>query len=213
MKSCSWKSQNLRRLKSCSRCSSRRLRVNVPEICRKMGISKATFYNWKRNLGVGESRRLRQLEEENAKLKQIIADLTLDKQILQDVLKKALKIMQRRQLARYLIDSYRIPAKRAFKVVLLARSLWYYKPHRRDDQIVRWRINEIAATRIRYGAERIFILLRREGWSDDFKRVYRICREEGLNLRSKRPRRNRASAHRLERPGINGPYQVCSMVF
>ena len=124
-----------------------------------------------------------------------------------------MKTRQRRQLAGHLIDNYRIPAKRACKVVLLARSLWYYKPHRRDDQPVRRRINEIAATRVRYGVERIFVLLRREGWTDGFKRVYRIYREEGLNLRSKKPRRNRASAHRLERPGISGPYQVCSMDF
>lgn len=67
--------------------------VHVDEVCRKMGISEATFYNWKKKyggLGVSELRRLRQLEEENFKLKQIIADLTLDKQMLQDVLKKKL---------------------------------------------------------------------------------------------------------------------------
>jgi putative transposase len=65
----------------------------VEEVCRKMGISDATFYNWKKKyggLGVSELRRLRQLEEENNKLKQIVADLTLDKQMLQDVLKKKL---------------------------------------------------------------------------------------------------------------------------
>ena len=65
--------------------------VSVQEVCRKMGISEATFYNWKKKyggLGVTELRRLRQLEEENAKLKQIVADLSLDKQMLQDVLKK-----------------------------------------------------------------------------------------------------------------------------
>jgi putative transposase len=67
--------------------------VNVEEVCRKMGISEATFYNWKKKyggLGVTELRRLRQLEEENIKLKQIVADLSLDKQMLQDVLKKKL---------------------------------------------------------------------------------------------------------------------------
>ena len=67
--------------------------VSVQEVCRKMGISEATFYNWKKKfggLGVSELRRLRQLEEENAKLKQIVADLSLDKQMLQDVLKKKL---------------------------------------------------------------------------------------------------------------------------
>lgn len=63
----------------------------VEEVCRKIGISEATFYNWKKKyggLGVAELRRLKQLEEENSKLRQIVADLTLDKQMLQDVLKK-----------------------------------------------------------------------------------------------------------------------------
>ena len=66
--------------------------VKVQEVCRKMGISEATFYNWKKKyggLGVTELRRLRQLEEENAKLKQIVADLSLDKQMLQDIIKKS----------------------------------------------------------------------------------------------------------------------------
>ena len=65
--------------------------IKVEEVCRKMGISDATFYNWKKKyggLGVNELRRLKQLEDENARLKQIVADLTLDKQMLQDVLKK-----------------------------------------------------------------------------------------------------------------------------
>ncbi len=67
--------------------------VRVAEVCRKMGVSEATFYNWKKKyggLGVSELRRLRQLEEENAKLKQIVADLSLDKHMLQDILKKKL---------------------------------------------------------------------------------------------------------------------------
>jgi len=67
--------------------------VPVAEVCRKMGISEATFFNWKRKfsgLGTSELRRLRQLEDENFRLKQVVADLTLDKQMLQDVLKKKL---------------------------------------------------------------------------------------------------------------------------
>ncbi len=63
----------------------------VSEICRKMGISEQTFYRWKKKfagMGVAEVRRLRVLEEENRKLKQLVADLSLDKQMLQDVLRK-----------------------------------------------------------------------------------------------------------------------------
>ena len=61
----------------------------VSEVCRKMGISSATFYNWKKKyggLGVSELRRLKSLEEENSRLKKLVADLSLDKQILQNVL-------------------------------------------------------------------------------------------------------------------------------
>ena len=68
--------------------------VSVAEVCRKLGVSEATFYNWKKKyggLGTAELRRLRQLEDENARLKAIVADLTLDKQMLQDVLKKSSK--------------------------------------------------------------------------------------------------------------------------
>ena len=67
--------------------------TKVAEVCRKMGISEATFYNWKKKyggLGVSELRRLKQLEEENRQLKKLVADLSLDKQMLQDVLAKKL---------------------------------------------------------------------------------------------------------------------------
>ena len=63
----------------------------VAEICRKLGVSEPTFYRWKKQfagMGTVEIRRLKQLEEENAKLKRLVADLSLDKTMLQDVLRK-----------------------------------------------------------------------------------------------------------------------------
>ena len=63
----------------------------VSEICRKMGVSEQTYYRWKKQyagMGVAEVRRLRVLEEENRKLRLLVADLSLDKQMLQDVLRK-----------------------------------------------------------------------------------------------------------------------------
>ncbi len=65
----------------------------VAEVCRKAAISEATFYNWRKKyagLMPSEMKRLRQLEEENSKLKRIVADLSLDKAMLQDVLSKKL---------------------------------------------------------------------------------------------------------------------------
>ena len=69
------------------------LGTKVDEICRKIGISDATFYKWRQKyggLGPSELRRLKQLEEENSKLKRLVADLSLDKAMLQDVLSKKL---------------------------------------------------------------------------------------------------------------------------
>ena len=65
--------------------------TRVEEVCRKMGISEATFYNWKKKfggMGLTKLRRLRQLEEENQRLKKLVADLSLDKEMLQEVLKQ-----------------------------------------------------------------------------------------------------------------------------
>jgi len=67
--------------------------TSIGEIVRKLGIAEATFYRWKKKyagLGVAEVRRLKQLEDENKRLKQLVADLTLDKHMLQDVLSKKL---------------------------------------------------------------------------------------------------------------------------
>ncbi len=67
--------------------------TKVSEVCRKMGISDATFYNWNKKFGgltPSEVRRLKMLEEENRQLKKLVADLSLDKQMLQDVLSKKL---------------------------------------------------------------------------------------------------------------------------
>ena len=65
----------------------------IIDICRDMGISEQTFYRWRRKyagMGVAELRRLKQLEKENTRLKQLVADLTLDKHMLQEVIQKKL---------------------------------------------------------------------------------------------------------------------------
>ena len=65
----------------------------VPEVCRKMGVSEATYYRWKQKYGgltPSEVQRLRHLEEENARLRRLVADLSLDKEMLQEVVRKKL---------------------------------------------------------------------------------------------------------------------------
>ena len=121
--------------------------------------------------------------------------------------------MQRRHAAQHLIDAYRISARRACRVIGLQRASFAYKARGRDDTVLRQRLRELAQVRVRYGSQRLYILLRREGWLDNHKRVHRLYCLEGLNLRSKRPRRNRAAAHRLERLPTGRLHQSWSMDF
>ena len=116
-------------------------------------------------------------------------------------------------LAGGLIELYRVSVRRACGVVGQARRGWYYRPREKADAPLLKRIEEIAAARVRYGFWRIYVLLRREGWAVNHKRVYRLYKQAGLNLRSKRPRRRKAAAHRMERPQLSAPNQSWSMDF
>lgn len=65
--------------------------ISVTEICRKAGISRSTYFNWRKRyngLRLNEMQRLRQLQDENSKLKKLVADLSLDRKILQDVMRR-----------------------------------------------------------------------------------------------------------------------------
>lgn len=99
--------------------------------------------------------------------------------MLQDVLKNVLKPSQRRKMVIGLVSDC-ISLRRVCEVSLLSTSVWYYRAHRREDLPIRQRIRDIAQTRVRYGLWRIYVLLRREGWRDNHKRVYRIYKEGGI---------------------------------
>lgn len=124
-----------------------------------------------------------------------------------------MKPTQKRKLSAMIIEQYKVSVRRTCHLLMLGHSMYYYRYHRREDSAVRSRIREIATTRVRYGHRRICVLLKREGWKDNHKRIYRIYKEEGLNLRSKRPRRSKAAAHRLERSSDMGLHQLWSMDF
>ena len=93
------------------------------------------------------------------------------------------------------------------------RSSVRYTSHRPDQTPLMMRIRDLAATRTRYGYFRIYILLRREGWAVNHKRVYRLYREDGLSLRLKKPRRNVSAAGRERQPLALAANQMWSMDF
>jgi transposase InsO family protein len=82
-----------------------------------------------------------------------------------------------------------------------------------DDNALRLRIREITETRIHYGYRRVHVMLRREGWRDNHKRIYRLYCEQGLSLRLKRPRRNKSAQRRQPQPQGLYPNHVWGMGF
>ena len=88
-----------------------------------------------------------------------------------------------------MMECFGVSARRACEVVRLPRSTWMYQSRRVEPVALKQRIRDIARTRTRYGYLRIHAVLRREGWIVNRKRVYRLYREMGLQMRRKPPRR------------------------
>lgn len=118
-----------------------------------------------------------------------------------------------RGLVDYLQGVFQVSIRRACNVLLFQKSSYFYKPRRPSQAVLKQRIREIAETRVRYGYRRIHVLLRREGWNVNAKRVYRLYTEEGLQIRNKRPKRKVSAKLREDRRPPEGPNDVWAMDF
>lgn len=103
--------------------------------------------------------------------------------------------------------------RRACAVIQAERSSYHYKSRRPDQAGLKQRIKEIAETRVRYGYRRITVLLRREGWLVNAKRVQRLYREMALQLRNKTPKRRVKAKLREDRRQASGRNEVWAMDF
>ena len=93
------------------------------------------------------------------------------------------------------------------------RSTQRYRSQAAPQSELRLRLKELAAVRVRYGYRRLHVLLRREGWPVNHKRIYRLYRLDGLVIRQKTPRRKRSSRYRGDRLAITRPNQTWAMDF
>ncbi len=96
---------------------------------------------------------------------------------------------QARAVVQFFRVGYRVSERRACRVARVARSTCRYRSQARDQSALRVRLRDLAAARVRYGYRRLHVLLQREGWRVNHKRVYRLYREEGLGIRVKRRRK------------------------
>jgi putative transposase len=122
------------------------------------------------------------------------------------------KPAQKRAVVRYFRAGFRVSERRACRLAGVARSSYRYRSQAADQTALRLRLRDLAAARVRYGYRRLHILLRREGWHVNHKRIYRLYREEGLGIRVKR-RKKLASAPRVLPSPATRPHERWSLDF
>ncbi len=131
----------------------------VAEICRKAGISQATYFNWKKKyagLLPSEMRRLRELEDENGRLKKIVADLTLDRENAAGRHQaKALRPDRKREIIDEVRQDWQVTIRRAFAALHFDRSTYHYQSRRTDSAFLKKRLKEICETHVCYGHRRV----------------------------------------------------------
>ena len=161
--------------------------VPTADVCRKHGISTATFCAWKAKFGgmdVSEAKRLRSLEDENAKLKRLLADAMLDNVALKDLLSKNGDARRQAGSCRPSHGDLRVErGARACQVIRADRKRVRYRSCRPADADLRRRLRELAGEQRRFGYRRLHVLLRHEGHGLNRKKTQRLYREEGLSVR------------------------------
>jgi putative transposase len=160
--------------------------VSIHDLCRKHGISDATFDNWRTKyvgMEASDVKKLHQLEEENRRLKQMVAEQTLKAHR-----KKLVTPKVKRAAAQWVVARVGLSQRRVCRLVALDRDTLRYRSHRPDEPALRMRRREIAETQRRYGCPRISVRL-------NHKKIERIDREEELSLRRRARKKSVAIPH------------------
>ncbi len=148
-------------------------------------------------------KKLRSLEAENAKLKKLLAEQMMDVSTLKEMLGKNLRPGSRRNAAAWAMKEKRYNQKRACELAGIDPRVYRRTSKRPADTDLRGRVKELSSERRRFGYRRLHILLKREGWHVNWKKLYRIYRE-GLTVR-KRGGRKRAVGTRAAMAILQGP--------
>jgi putative transposase len=120
---------------------------------------------------------------------------------------------RKRELVDKLRSDWKVSIRRACSTLRVDRALYVYKSKRGDQADLKHRIKGICETRVRYGYRRVHILLRRDGWAVNAKRIYRLYRELGLQLRNKTPKRRVKAKLREDRIDASRINQTWAMDF
>ena len=121
--------------------------------------------------------------------------------------------MRRRELAGWFQVTFQVSCVRACRLAQFSRAAWYRRGPARDQSALRLRIRDLAHARPRFGYRRLWVLLRREGWRVNHKRVRRLYRLDGLQVRMRVRRRKHMALHRGPAPRPAGPAERWAMDF
>ena len=159
------------------------------DICREHGVSEATYYVWKKALRRPGAERVTRIAPVARGEQQAEAagggSLAGPAHAAGDRTKKAVKPRHRRELGRWTQATFAVSERRVAGLLPIQLATLRYRS-RRDPQLeLRLRLRELAANRVRFGYRRLTVLLRREGWPVNAKRIYRLYAEDGLAVRTK----------------------------
>jgi putative transposase len=112
-----------------------------------------------------------------------------------------------------MLADWGVSIRRACKVLTVDTSSYHYKSHRTDPALLKKRVKEVCETHVRYGYRRVYYILRRDGWLVNMKKVYRLYRELGLQLRNKTPKRRVKAKLREDRTAAVHSNDVWAMDF
>ena len=174
--------------------------VSVADVCRKHGVSDASIYKWKAKFGgmdVSEAKRLKTLEDENTAEAHAGRRDAGQRGAERSPGKEVVTPASERKAVAHLMNGHGMSERRACKAIGSCRMTMRYKTTRADDAILRERMKAIAHERRRFGYRRLHVMLKREGYVVNHKRLFRLYREEKLTVRR---RGGRKRAHRNTAP-------------
>ena len=184
----------------------------IGEVCRKAGISDATLLQLAQKICRSDAVRDEAIAAARGGERQAEADCCRPVAGQGDAsgraVKKALKPARKRKLVDTIKADWKVSIRRACSVLKIDRSLYVYKSTRGEQAELKLKIKDICQTRVRYGYRRVHVLLKRDGWPVNPKRIYRLYKEMDLQLRTRFP--SVGSRRSCEPTGRSRPIPITS---
>lgn len=130
----------------------------MEDLSRRHRFSKGTFYEWRAKYGgmrIREVKRMKELEEENHRLKQMYANLSLEHNVLKDIIEKTLQVAEKRKLVSYAVQEFGLSERQACRTVQVSRCAYRYRATRTADEPITQELQQLAQLQPRWGCDKM----------------------------------------------------------